>query len=85
MEAMGAGNAGTAVVDAVGRACARGLAVAVTTRVPGGRTGRPTDPATIWREAGAVMVPRLRASQALVLLMAALAGLPVGDVITRWG
>ena len=37
VEAAGAGNAGTSVVEAVRRACARGVAVAVTTRVPGGR------------------------------------------------
>ena len=79
-------RAGGSLIDAVARACRRGVAVAITSRVPGGHA-RPTyGPGADLVAAGAVMVPRLRAGRARVLLMAALgAGLPVESTVSRWG
>ncbi|MFN8033423.1 MAG: asparaginase [Mycobacterium sp.] len=86
VEAMGGGNAGRPVVEAVRQACAQGVAVAVTTRVPTGGAGTAYGPGHDLVQAGAVMAPRLRASQARVLLLAALSlGLPVADIVGRWG
>jgi L-asparaginase len=85
LEALGAGNAGSAMVAGVRRLRERGVEVVVCTRVPGARATAGYGPGRALLDAGAVSAGGLRAAQARVLLMVALAsGTPVGDVFALW-
>jgi L-asparaginase len=85
LESLGSGNAGSKVLAGVQRLCAAGVAVAIATRVPGTRVTSGYGPGRALLDAGAVSAGGLRAAQARVLLMAALAAdIPVADLFAEW-
>jgi L-asparaginase len=85
LESLGSGNAGSKVLAGVQRLCAAGVTVAIATRVPGARVTSGYGPGRALLDAGAVSAGGLRAAQARVLLMAALAaGRPADELFAEW-
>lgn len=85
LESLGSGNAGSKVLAGVQRLGATGVAVAIATRVPGARVTSGYGPGRALLDAGAVSAGGLRAAQARVLLMAALAAdVPVAELFAEW-
>ena len=86
LESLGSGNASAAVIAGVRRACTAGVAVVISTRVPGARVTVGYGPGRMLVDAGAVVAPLLAPPQTRVLLMAALAsGGSVADVFGTYG
>lgn len=86
LEALGSGNAGTAVIEGVRRARHAGVEVVISTRVPGARVTVGYGPGRLLVDAGASVARTLPPPQSRVLLMAALAaGRSVEDVFAVWG
>ncbi|MCV7422831.1 asparaginase [Mycobacterium yunnanensis] len=85
LETLGSGNAAHAVIEGVRRACAAGVAVVLSSRVPGARVTVGYGPGRMLVDAGAVVAATLPPPQSRVLLAAALtAGQPVAEVFARW-